>query len=98
MDDPAVTDVVWGRCVGGPLDGQDVAVRSGDGFLATDRARGRAWVYAHQGDGRFTVCLDHDDSLVYPRGAETGERRLDEQRLWQAGESSALDIVAVDAS
>lgn len=91
-----MADLYTGTCSGGPLDGRDVTVRSAAGFLAADRPAGRAWMYARQPDGTFAVCTDHDDSLVYPQGAQTGERRLDDSRLWQAGEDSEVDIIAVD--
>lgn len=68
-----------GVCVGGPLDGERVTVRS-SAFLATDRAAGMAWVYQHDGD-RFVLSTDHDNSLVYPQGTSTGERRIDWERL-----------------
>lgn len=83
-------------CVGGPLDGQEVPVRSGDGFLAADRGAGKAWIYKRQPDGTWAVCTAHDDSLIYPQGMYTGERALDRDRVWQAGENSTLDIIAVD--
>lgn len=86
-----------GVCVGGPLDGIQVTVRS-DPFLAADKAEGKAWVYERPGaDGMFAVNTDHDDSLIYPQGSLTGERMLDAARLWQAGEDSVLDIIAVSA-
>jgi hypothetical protein len=91
-----VSEIHTGTCVGGPLDGTEVAVRSADGFLATDRAAGKAWVYKQQPDGTFAVSTDHDDTLVYPQGATTGERTLDEARSWQAGLEMALDVIAVD--
>ena len=83
-----------GRCAGGPLDGREVAVRS-ESFLAVDRERGLAWLYQRLGDGRFDVSTDHDDSLIYPQGATTGERALDLDRAWQAGLDSAIDVIAV---
>ncbi len=91
-----MADPITGRCVGGPLDGQDVTVRTTDGFLAADKAAGLAWMYKRQPDGRYTVCTDHDDSLIYPEGPTTGTRRLDPARVWDAGLTSALDIIAVD--
>lgn len=81
-------------CVGGPLDGQQVTVRS-DPFLAADKAASKAWVYRSQGDGTFAVSSEHDNSLNYPDGPSTGERTLDEFRLWTAGHQAALDIIAV---
>ena len=86
---------VSGRCVGGPLDGQQVTVRS-EPFLAADKAAAKAWIYKGQPDDTFTVCTDHDDSLDYPHGAATGQRSIDWDRLWAAGEQSAIDVVAVD--
>lgn len=85
------------RCVGGPLDGAEVAVRTPDGFLAADKQAGLAWMYVRQPDGRFAVCTDHDDSLIYPEGQTTGARRLDPARVWDAGLTSALDVIAVDS-
>ncbi len=85
----------FGRCVGGPLDGTEVAVRTWAGFLATDRAARKAWMYVQQPDGTFTPCTDHDDSLDYPQGAATGERVLDADRLWAAGVASSIDIIPV---
>lgn len=75
-----MAEPITGRCVGGPLDGRQVTVTSPDGFLATDRAAGKAWVYTRHGD-RFELCVDHDNSLIYPPGPETGERRIDWDRL-----------------
>lgn len=75
-----MAEPVTGRCVGGPLDGRRVTVTSPDGFIATDRGRGLAWIYKR--DGRlFRLCTDHDDTLIYPQGATTGERRIDWGRL-----------------
>jgi hypothetical protein len=85
-----------GRCTGGPLDGTEVSLRTPGGFLAVDRAAGKAWMYRSTGTG-FKICTDHDDSLVYPGGLKTGERSFDESRAWQAGEESELDIIAVDS-
>jgi hypothetical protein len=87
---------VTGMCTGGPLDGQQVIVRSSSGFLAVNKPAGRAWMYVPHYQG-WRVCTDHDDSLIYPQGATTGERQLDDDRVWQAGVDSALDIVAVGA-
>jgi hypothetical protein len=89
-----MADPVVGYCAGGPLDGQQVAVRTSGGFLAVDRPAGRSWVYTRTADG-FTVCTDHDDSLIYPDGATTGERTFDPGRAWQAGVDSSIDIIAV---
>lgn len=86
------------RCVGGPLDGRTVRVRTGDRFLAADRAAGKGWLYQRQTADTFAVCTDHDDSLIYPAGAITGERALDRDRLWLAGETSTLEIIAVDST
>ena len=83
-----------GRCTGGPLDGQEIAVRT-EQFLAVDREAGKAWLYQRLTDGGFAVSTDHDDSLIYPQGATTGERRFDPDRGWQAGAGSALDVIAV---
>ncbi|WP_250029822.1 hypothetical protein [Paractinoplanes maris] len=84
-----------GLCVGGPLDGQRITVRTPAGFLAVDKAESKAWMYQRQQDGTYAVCTDHDDSLLYPQGARTGERRFDEDRAWQAAEGSELDVIAV---
>ena len=95
MGRSAVADAVTGRCEGGPLDGADVTVRSADGFLAVDKAAGLAWMYTRQGDGSFAVCLDHDDSLIYPQGMTSGVRHLDMERAVAAAADSKLDVVAV---
>jgi hypothetical protein len=91
-----MVDSWTGVCTGGPLDGIQVTVRS-DPFLAADKAEGKAWVYGKRADGTFAVDTNHDDSLNYPQGSQTGERSLDAARLWQAGEDSLLDIIAVSA-
>lgn len=85
------------RCVGGPLDGKAVPVRATDGFLAADKANGRAYLYRRTAPERYEVCTDHDNSLVYPDGPTTGERRLEPDRLWAAGEASAIPIIAVES-
>lgn len=69
-----------GWCVGGPLDGRHVTVGS-DPFLAADKAAGTAWVYKRRPDGTFAVDTDHDDSLNYPHGPQTGERSIDWERM-----------------
>nr|WP_221374416.1 hypothetical protein [Actinoplanes polyasparticus] len=70
-----------GLCVGGPLDGKRVTVTSPGGFIATDRANGLAWMYQRDSSGSFVLCLDHDNSLIYPEGRQTGERAIDWDRL-----------------
>jgi hypothetical protein len=71
----------WTRlCVGGPLDGNFVMAFSSEGFIATNRAEGKAWIYKADGD-RWKLCTDHDNSLSYPAGRQTGERRIDWDRL-----------------
>jgi hypothetical protein len=77
-------------CIGGPLDGNYATVTSADGFIATNRGEGKAWIYKADGD-RWRLCRDHDDSLVYPAGPSTGERRIDWDRLPLS--SDALDEV-----
>ncbi|MGX6605674.1 hypothetical protein ACWKSP_26600 [Micromonosporaceae bacterium Da 78-11] len=67
-------------CQGGPLDGRQATIRPADGFLAADKAAGKAWMYRRDGQ-TFRVCTDHDDSLTYPQGARTGERVIDWERL-----------------
>ncbi len=67
-------------CVGGPLDGRSMISRTSDGFLAVDAVGNRAWLYERQGNVG-SVVTDHDDSLVYPVGTETGERTLDWDRV-----------------
>lgn len=91
-----MSELHTGMCVGGPLDGTEVPIRTADGFLAADRAAGKAWIYKRQADGAFAVCTDHDDTLVYPHGTTTGERVLNEARSWQAGLEMMLDVIAVD--
>ena len=93
MSDGHLTTAV---CRGGPLHSREITARS-SGFLAVDRAAGKAWKYQQDG-GVFVVNTDHDDSLIYPQGATTGERSFDPDRAWQAGVNSALDVIAVDAS
>jgi hypothetical protein len=88
-----MAEPLTGYCTGGPLDGREVSVRTPT-FLAVDRPAAKSWVYQHTGDG-FQVVVDHDDSLIYPEGARTGERRFDPDRGWRAGLESSLDIVAV---
>jgi hypothetical protein len=70
-----------GVCVGGPLSGKAVAVRSSEGFLAADKAAGKAWRYRYFEDNTFRVDTGHDDSLVYPQGVSTGERVIDWDRM-----------------
>lgn len=91
-----MAEVYTGVCVGGPLDKQQVTVRTPDGFLAADKAAGTAWVYKRGTDGRFTVCTDHDDSMLYPYGPSTGVRALQRERAAAAAAVSALDVIAVD--
>lgn len=91
-----MTDQFTGLCIGGPLDGREVTVRTPGGFLAVDKAAGKAWKYV-AGAQEFRVSTDHDDSLIYPQGATTGERALDHDRVWQAGRDSVLDIIAVES-
>lgn len=68
-------------CVGGPLDGQQVAVDCPDGFLAADKRAGLAWRYKPGAGDIWIVDCTHDDSLIYPQGPITGERRVDWDRL-----------------
>jgi hypothetical protein len=84
-----------GWCVGGPLDGRQVTVRSAP-FLAADKAAGTAWIYKRQPDGRFAVCTDHDDSLNYPHGPQTGERAIDWDRLPLS--TDAMAVVSLGSS
>lgn len=84
-----------GVCEGGPLDGIQVTVRSSGGFLAAHKAGAKAWIYKRQPDGTFAVSTDHDDSLNYPQGAETGERSLDWERLPLS--TDAMDVVSLGA-
>lgn len=88
-DEPTYTGLVHG----GPLDGQRVVVHTEAGFVATDRRDGKAWVYQYDGNGGFVICTDHDSTLTLPQGAETGERRLDWQRL---DEASLAEVPVVD--
>jgi hypothetical protein len=82
-------------CVSGPLDGQRVTVDCEHGFLAADKQAGLAWRYKPSADGTWQVDTNHDNSLIYPQGPTTGERRLDLARLWAAGEQSTIPILAV---
>lgn len=88
---------VIGWCVGGPLDGRQVTVRSAP-FMAADKVAGKAWIYQQAADGTFEVRTDHDDSLIYPDGPRTGERGFDEQRAWDAGAATKMPIIAVDSA
>jgi hypothetical protein len=90
-----MSDVYTGYCVGGPLSGQEVTVRTPDGFLAADATLEHAWVYKRQDDGTFTVCLQHDDSTIYPYGASSGLRTLDRDRVLDTGLGEDLDVIAV---
>jgi len=76
-----MSEAVTAWCEEGPLNGKQVTVTSPDGFIATDRAAGKAWIYKRSSSDRFTLCFDHDNSLVYPQGVDTGERRIDWDRL-----------------
>ncbi len=87
-----MADLVMGRCVGGVLDGQTIASKPDQPFVATDRRENRVWVYQWDGNA-FAVVTDHDSSLLLPGGAETGERALDWERLDQ---SPLTEIPAVD--
>ena len=90
-----VADTFTAWCKGGPLDGQQVTVRSYDGFLAAAKAKNRAWIYTRQPNDVYEVVTAHDNSLNYPQGATTGERTFDEARAWAAGVNSTFDVVAV---
>lgn len=81
-------------CRGGPLDGETVTVDCPEGFLAVDRAAGLVWQYRADGGG-WVLDTSHDDSLIYPQGTTTGVRRLDTDRVWQAGVTSKIPIIAV---
>lgn len=82
-------------CVGGPLDGRPVTVRTPHGFLARDENAERVWLYRRTGNV-FRLCLDHDSSVVYPQGATTGERALDWDRMPLT--TGDLDVVSVGAT
>lgn len=90
-----MTDTYTGLCVGGPLNGQEVTVRTPDGFLAADATREHAWVYRLRDDGTFAVCLQHDDSTIYPYGASSGLRSLDRDRVLDAGLGEDIDVISV---
>lgn len=90
-----MSEVYTGLCVGGPLNGTEVTVRTPDGFLAADRDNEHAWIYKRTEDGTFTVCLQHDDSTIYPYGAESGLRTLDPRRAVAAALGDELDVLAV---
>ena len=81
-------------CRGGPLDGRRLAVDCPAGFLAADKPAGKAWRYQPGPDGTWQLDTSHDDSLIYPHGPTTGERRLDPGRVWEAGEQSKIPIIA----
>lgn len=85
-------DTHTGVCRGGPLDGQTVTVKSPD-FIVADKAAGIAWLYQRAGAAEFAVCLDHDNTLVYPHGTATGERAIDWGRLPLS--TDALDVVSI---
>ncbi len=84
---------VTGICRGGPFDGKPVTVHSTDPWMATDRRDNRVWVYRWDGRGAFVVDTDHDSTLTLPQGSETGERRLDWDRL---DRSPLAEIPVVD--
>lgn len=89
---PAMAADLTGVCVGGPLDGIQVTVRS-DPFLAADKAEGKVWVYRKRADETFAVDTNHDDSLIYPQGPTTGERVIDWDRLPLS--TAAMDVVSL---
>lgn len=67
-------------CHGGPLGGQRVPYDTPI-FLSADKTAGTLYVYQRQADGSYAVTTDHDSTLNYPHGVETGERALDWDRL-----------------
>ena len=91
-----MAELFTGLCLGGPLDGREVTVRTLNGFLAVDQAAGKAWRYLPEAQ-EFRVDTSHDDSLIYPQGTATGERSLDRERVWEAGVGTMLDIIAVES-
>lgn len=80
-------------CVGGPLDGRSMISRTPEGFLAVDKANNRAWLYERQGNV-WAVNTDHDDSLSYPDGPQTGERTLDWDRV-PVVDGAGLQVVPI---
>lgn len=80
-------------CIGGPLDGQRIVVDCPDGFLAADRQAGLAWRYKPAAGDIWLLDCSHDNSLIYPQGPATGERRLDWARL--PLEADPMPVVAV---
>ncbi len=81
-------------CAGGPFDGRHVTA-TGDSFVAADTVANRCWLYRRAGD-QWRVCLDHDNTLIYPDGPRTGERRLDWSRL-PIGAAGLEVVPVVDA-
>ncbi|WP_045740858.1 hypothetical protein [Actinoplanes rectilineatus] len=67
--------------MGGPLGGELVTVDHPDGFLAVDKLNGLAWRYLPGPDRTWLLDTSHDNSLIYPHGPTTGERRIDWDRL-----------------
>jgi hypothetical protein len=91
-----MAEVYTGVCVGGPLDRQQITVRSAAGFLAADKTTGTAWVYRRGDDGRFTVSTEPDDSLQSPPAV--GLRTLQPDRAAAAAATGQLDVIAVAGS
>jgi hypothetical protein len=82
-------------CTGGPLDGERVS-QTCPAFLAADKLAGKAWLYRKRADGSYAVDTNHDNTLVYPAGPKTGERKLDWARMPLSTDS--LPVVSVGDS
>ncbi len=80
-----------GVCMGGPLAGLTISIRSDDGFVAVDKPAGACWLYRTDRDnGRFVLCVEQDALLL----DEDGTRALDLDRLGGAG-AEGLDVIAL---
>ena len=79
--DNADSQLYEGRCVGGPLDGEQAASRYPTGFVLADKPAGKAWIYDRAGDGTFAV-------------REGGGRRLDPRRATAAAIGDGYDVIA----
>lgn len=75
-----------GRCEGGPMDGQEIAVRCPLGFLVADGAARKAWVYRFVEPDRFVLDPDDDGSA---------DRELDDDKAIQAMLGAHWDVVAL---
>lgn len=80
-----------GVCVGGPLAGLTMTIRSEIGFVAVDRPGSAAWVYYADAAGRFVLTTEDDPSRI----EDDGTRALDLDRVAAAGAEKGLDVIAL---